>query len=151
MKWYHWVIVVILLLGTVAVYFYDLSTINTLKGRITALEAHRDTFYVSGKTDTIYVKKSYRDTLIAFRKEPIDTTIIMGEHTVGLATKDSLLFVDLECRKPELIITKTDTLYKERIKYVDKIEYKTDWEKVGYAATGGLLIGTIITLLLGGN
>ena len=151
MRWYHWVIVVILLLGTVAVYFYDLSTINTLKARITALEAHRDTFYVEGKTDTIYVKKSYRDTLIAYKQQPIDTAITMGDHTVGLATKDSLLFIDLECRKPDVIITKTDTLYKERIQYVDKVEYKLDWKKVGYAATGGLLVGAIITLLLGGK
>ena len=151
MKWYHWVIVVILLLGTVAVYFYDLSTINTLKGRITALEARRDTFYVKGTIDTILIKKTYRDTVIAYKQEPLDTVINMGDHTVGLATKDSLLFVDLECRKPELIITKTDTLYKERIKYVDKIEYKTDWEKVGYIAGGGILVGSIITLLLGGK
>jgi hypothetical protein len=151
MKWYGWSLIGILVAGIIALYFYDLSTVNHLKGRITALEAHRDTFYVEGTIDTILIKKTYRDTLIAYKQQPIDTTIIMGEHTVGLATKDSLLFIDLECRKPELIITKTDTLYKERIKYVDKIEYKTDWEKVGYAATGGLLVGAIITLLLGGK
>jgi len=151
MKWYGWSLIGILVAGIIALYFYDLSTVNHLKGRITALEARRDTFYVEGTIDTILIKKTYRDTLIAYKQEPLDTVINMGDHTVGLATKDSLLFVDLECRKPELLITKTDTLYKERIKYVDKIEYKTDWEKVGYAATGGLLVGAIITLLLGGN
>ena len=151
MKWYGWCLVGILVAGLIALYFYDLSTVNYLKGRITALEAHRDTFYVEGKTDTIYVKKSYRDTLIAYKQQPIDTAITMGDHTVGLATKDSLLFIDLECRKPDVIITKTDTLYKERIQYVDKVEYKPDWKKIGYAATGGLLVGAIITLLLGGK
>lgn len=150
MKWYGWTLVGMLIAGLIALYFYDLSTVNYLKGRITVLEAHRDTFYVQGAVDTILIKKTYRDTLIAYKQEPLDTVINMGDHTVGLATKDSLLFVDLECRKPELIITKIDTIYriKEILKPVECVE-KFSYKDFGIGTLTGISTVLLIYTLIG--
>jgi len=150
MKWYHWVIVVILLLGTVAVYFYDLSTINTLKARITALEARRDTFYVEGTKDTVYIKKFFKDTVIAYNDKSIDTTLEMIDHTVQVSGIDSLLVIGLECRKPETFITRIDTIYKikEILKEVEVSE-SFNYKDFGLGALTGISTILLIITLIG--
>lgn len=147
MKWYSWTIVGMLVACLIALYFYDLSTINTLKSRISSIQPVRDTFYVKGTIDTVFIRKTHRDTLIAYNKMPIDTSLEIDNHTVDLFSNDSLLAIGLECRQPEILITKVDTLYKTQIEYKERIEYNTNWKSLGYVSLAGMLVGTIITLL----
>ncbi|NLH60108.1 MAG: hypothetical protein GX452_01730 [Ignavibacteriales bacterium] len=148
MRWFHWVIVGVFCIALISLYFYDSGKMHVLKERIAQLSlVSPDTIRLPGKVDTVIIKKYYRDTVIVSNDRELDTTVVMDDHRLILQGADPFLYIDLECMKPETIITRIDTIYRRELREVEVVKHENDWNGLGLAYGAGVITTLIVWLI----
>lgn len=124
---------------------YKTNEVAHLKSQMALIQAHSDTIFTEGKKDTIYkTKTSY--IAIKTPKIKIDTTLDYDSHLVKLKV-DSLISLEIECKKPDIIITQRDTI-KLLIPKIVEVEKPAIWyDKFWVGYTTGIITTTIIAYL----
>jgi len=108
--------VIILILGF---YAYQKTEENySLRETILKFSMNKDTVYIEGKPDTIKVVKKVFVPKIQLKNKEIDTTINVDNHVVKVKI-DSSVAIEIECKKPELVITRIDTIRIPVLKTVE--------------------------------
>jgi len=99
--------VIILILGF---YAYQKTEENyRLKETILKFSKDKDTVYTEGKPDTVTLVKKVSVPKIELKNKELDTLIEIENHSVKIKI-DSLVSIEIECKKPELVITRIDTI-----------------------------------------
>jgi len=99
--------VIILILGY---YAYQKTEENySLRETILKFSMNKDTVYTEGKPDTVTLVKKVFVPKIQLKNKEIDTTINVDNHVVKVKI-DSSVAIEIECKKPELVITQRDTI-----------------------------------------
>jgi hypothetical protein len=149
MRWFHWVIVGVFCIALISLYFYDSGKMHELKERIAQLSlVSPDTVKLPGKTDTIIVKKYFRDSVIVNNDRQLDTVVVMDDHRLILQGADPFLYIDLECMKPETIITRIDTIYRRELREVEVVKHELDWNGVAISYAAGVISTLAVWLIL---
>jgi hypothetical protein len=149
MRWFHWVIVGVFCIALISLYFYDSGKMHVLKERIAQLSlVSPDTISLPGKVDTVIIKKYYRDTVIVSNDRELDTTVVMDDHRLILQGADPFLYIDLECMKPETIITRIDTIYRRELREVEVVKHELDWNGVAISYAAGVISTLAVWLIL---
>jgi len=108
--------VIILILGY---YAYQKTEENySLRETILKFSMNKDTVYTEGKPDTVTLVKKVFVPKIQLKNKEIDTTINVDNHVVKVKI-DSSVAIEIECKKPELVITQRDTIKVPVLKTVE--------------------------------
>lgn len=136
-------LIVIAFIAITALAIYKVNEVAELKARISSIQAHSDTIFIEGKKDTILIPKTSYAKIKVPIKPNIDTTLNLENHLVKVKL-DSLINVDIECKKPEIIITQRDTikLFIPKIVEVEKPRVWYDKFWVGYITGVAVTLGT---------
>jgi len=108
--------VIILILGF---YAYQKTEENySLRETILKFSMNKDTVYTEGKPDTVKLVNPIFVPKIQLRNKELDTLIETENHSVKIKI-DSLVSIEIECKKPELVITRIDTIKVPILKIVE--------------------------------
>jgi len=100
-------------------YAYQKTEENySLRETILKFSMNKDTVYTEGKPDTIKVIKKVVIPEIKLKNKEIDTLISVDNHVVKVKI-DSSVTIEIECKKPELVITQRDTIKVPVLKTVE--------------------------------
>ena len=97
---------------------------------------------------------SFRDVSIDYNKiktikiqikKDIDTLILKDNHLFRVQTSGDFLNIDVECRQPEKIITRVDTIkiYQRELVEIPTVEYRLGNSEVFFIGYG---LGTAVTI-----
>lgn len=132
--------------------YYQNVEVGKLNCRITALQSHSDTIFVEGTKDTVVITKWLKKTYTVEKivNKEIDTAFADEYHIVSVKTSPNDVMVDIQCGRPELEITKRDTV---KIPYMVEVEvpakpipfYQSKEMWFGYGATVAIIITKILS------
>ena len=129
---------------------------DQLKAQISAFKEKTDTvtIFIPGKPDTAKVPRSssVRVDLPKVKDKKvyreIDTTLFINDHEIAIKTDTSKVIVNVECLRPDFIISQTDTV-KVKVpvmvevqlppKPIPFLEKKEVWFVAGVAVTYAIL------------
>lgn len=107
--------------------------------------------YIVGIPDTVKIVKTVTVTKTVPIYIDMDTTVVLDEyHTMDIHIDVDSLMLGLECNRPELTITKVDTIKIREIQWIEKIQPKTGvaWTEYFYGVGTGVIAALITILVL---
>jgi len=108
--------VIILILGF---YAYQKTEENyRLKETILKFSMNKDTVYTESKPDTVTLVKKVSVPKIQLKNKELDTLIEIENHSVKIKI-DSLVSIEIECKRPELVIKRIYTIKVPVLKPVE--------------------------------
>jgi len=121
---------------------------DQLKAQISAFKEKTDTVIVKGKPDTVKVLRVTK-VYVEIPKDKaiqIDTTLFINDHEIAIKTDGSKLLVNIECRRPDFVVSQTDTVKVPVMvevqlppKPIPFYEKKEVWFVAGVAVTYAIL------------
>jgi len=100
-------------------YAYQKTEENySLRETILKFSMNKDTVYTEGKPDTVTLVKKVFVPKIQLKNKELDTLIETKDHSVKIKI-DSSVSIEIECKKPELVITRIDTIRIPVLKTVE--------------------------------
>lgn len=145
MKWYWYIFIVLIL--SIGIEEYRISKLNLkvhqLEVKVKELQDVQKPDTIKGVTDTVEVIKI--KTIKIQIKKDIDTLILKDNHLFRVQTSGDFLNIDVECRQPEKIITRVDTIkiYQRELVEIPTIEYRLGNSEVFFIGYG---LGTAVTI-----
>ena len=109
---YGLVVLATLLLASLSFTYLKKVECDQLKAQISAFKEKTDTVIVKGKPDTVKVLRVTK-VYVEIPKDKtieIDTTLFINDHEIAIKTDESKLMVNVECRRPDFVISQTDTV-----------------------------------------
>lgn len=149
MKWYWYVIAILIIL--VGIEEYRIShfrlTIEKKNNIIKELQQTKQPEILPGKPDTVIIEKVKIVKVKVPYKKDIDTLINKDDHLIRIQTKDDFISVDIECRAVERIVKQVDTVkvYVPGLKEVEVIkhELKSETFLVGFISGTAATLGVV--------
>ena len=139
---------VTLLLVSVPFNYVQKNSNDKLKAQISAFKEKTDTVIVKGEPDTVKVLRVTKVCVEIPKDKTIelDTTLFINDHEVAIKTDESKLMVNIECRRPDFVVSQTDTIKVPVMvevqlppKPIPFLEKKEVWFVAGVAVTYAIL------------
>jgi len=83
---------------------------DKLKAQISSFKEKTDTVIIKGVPDTVKVQRITKIYVEVPKDKTIDLDTVINDHVISIKTDQSKLFVNVECKRADLIVRQTDTL-----------------------------------------
>jgi hypothetical protein len=107
---YAIIAVITLLFVSLTFNYVQKNSNDKLKAQISSFKEKTDTVLIKGEPDTVKVQRITKIYVEVPKDKSIELDTVINDHVISIKTDQSKLFINVECKRADLLIHQTDTL-----------------------------------------